>query len=426
MSKNGPDVVAFVGTAGVGKSCLFLYILIRWFSSNGGPQSFYYQLSKDDILFFEVTMDGQFKLSTVTSAGSTLYVGMPLFVDMEEQCLPKHHDGKVFIFSSFQPNRYKEITKEKVVYTVPVWSEGEYGAYMSYDHFWTDRGLDKVLHHELVESSIVVYGGGFRNVIMAVSRVVGMLATSIDWLVDDALTKKGNSVADSIFLNGFRVSDKDISDVLIHRNPPSSYGMMVYGATPVVHEVASHYIFQKLLKLQEGRYSNAMKMKFNGGVFGGGDDGVLFEHLSLNVFTIAEKSFDLAPLTNNNTACKIGIPGKAMLTPNWKTLQLHPNTLYVPSHGTLESGDAFCCLDQTVIVFQITIAELHPVKMQGLRVISDRFPNATRQCLVFVIPSNGKLKAPQKFHTTEGKVAQRFDGVDGFMQNQYKLENEFV
>ena len=95
----------------------------------------------------------------------------------------------------------------------------------------------------------------------------------------------------------------------------------------------------------------------------------------------------------------------------------------MPSHGTLESVDAFCCLNDTVFGFQITIAESHPVKMRGLRVIAQRFPNAIKQCLVFVTPLNGKLVSQQHLHTTESRVAQKHDGVEGFAQNQYKMAN---
>ena len=172
---------------------------------------------------------------------------------MKDQCLPVEHGGKIFIFSSFQPNRYQEITKEKVTYTIPVWSEAEYGAYLSTDYFWTDHKLDRseTSHQYLVARSIIIYGGSFRNVMVAIARVLEGYATDLGWLVNEALTNKGQSVANTIFVNGFRGNDAEISDVLIHRNPPINNGKIVYGSRSVVHNVASQYIFQKLVKLKE-------------------------------------------------------------------------------------------------------------------------------------------------------------------------------
>ena len=96
--------------------------------------------------------------------------------------------------------------------------------------------------------------------------------------------------------------------------------------------------------------------------------------------------------------------------------------LYVPSHGTIESGDAFCLLN-----VQGTIAEFHPVKMRGLdyELFLDRFSNVGRRYLVFVTPLNGKLCTPQNLLTTESKVAQKVDGVQGFTECQLKLKHKF-
>ena len=430
MAKDGPDVVPFIGTAGIGKSCLFLYILMQWFQKER-LQSFYYQISQYEIHLFEVTLQGTLKVSTIVAAGSTLKAAIPLFVDMQEQTLPKHHPGKVFIFSSFQPKRYKEITKEKFDYTVPTWSEWEYATYMSFNHFWTDRGLDMTneLHCGLVKRSITVYGGSFRYVIVTVLRALEVSGLNVDWKVESALQTKGASTADCVFMHGFHSGDADISDVLIHRNPPvNNVGSFVYGAPITVYTVASSYIFQKLLAFKSDQYSAQMKQKFNGGMFGGGDDGKLFEYLCLNVFQFAGKDFNIASLSSNARQVIITVPAtKTILTPNWRTIELQQDILYVPSHDTLESGDAFCLLSVlgvlTVIVLQITIDESHPVKMNGLRVIADRFPNAVQQLLVFVTPQNGKLCQSQNMLTTESKVAQRFDGVQGFNDNQFKLED---
>jgi len=348
---------------------------------------------------------------------------------MEDDALPMSHTG---IFTSFQPKMYKELTKEKIEYIVPTCSEWEYATYMSFKHFWTDRGLDmnNETHWDLVKQSIIVYGGSFRNVIHSV-RYRGRSA-SVDWKVVHALQDNGATTAACVFEHSFRSGVADISDVLIHRNPPvNEYGKFEYSAPKTVFTVASPYIFQKLLDLKRDHYSALMRQKFNFGGMFGGDDGKLFEYLCLNVFPFAGRIFNIVPL-NSDTGqdINITIPAtKTILAPNWRTLYLEQDVLYVPSHGTLESGDAFCMLSVlgvlTVIVFQITIAESHPVKMNGLRTIASRFLNAEHQLLVFVTPTKGRLCQSQNMLTTASIVAQRFQGVQGFHDYQYKMENVF-
>jgi hypothetical protein len=433
MNRVGPhaDVVPFIGTAGIGKSCLLLYILMKWFEEEEKLKPFYYQISTFEIHFFEVAPEGMFKVSTILAAGTTLSTEVPLFVDMQESTLPKPHRGKVFIFSSFQPDRYKEITKEKKKYTIPTWNEWEYAEYSACEHFWTDHNFDRARHSDLVQSSVAVYGGSFRNVIVAVRRVIDGEWTGIDVNVATALQSKGGSTAECVFVNGFHGHDAAISDVLVHRNPPvDAAGNYVYAAEPVVYSVASSLVFGKLLEFSSLQYSAEMQLKFNGGVFSGGDDGKLFEYLCLNVFAFCGRLFDIVSLNNDSSIITITIPtSKRILAPNWRTTALEQDVLYVPSHGTMESGDAFCLINvqgvPSVIVFQITIAECHPVKMRGLRAIADRFLTAEQQYLVFVTPLNGQLSAPQNLLTTESKVARNFDGVQSFKENQYKMENFF-
>ena len=258
------------------------------------------------------------------------------------------------------------------------------------------------------------------KVILAVEGVIDG-RVDIDWKVQEALQTKGEGTAECVFVNGFHSDDGTISDVLIHRNAPvNRAGVYVYGGKPVVYSVASSYIFQKLLAFKSEHYSARMQQKFNGGMFGGGDDGKLFECLCLNVFQFAGKCFNIVSLNSGTRTLPIDITVpefKTILPPNWRTMELEQNILYVSSHGTLESGDAFCLLNVsgalTVIVFQITIAESHPVKTKGLRAIAGRFPNADKlqQFLVFVIPQNGTLCQSQNLVTTESKVAQKFDEI---------------
>ena len=428
MSATRPYVVVpFIGTAGIGKSCLFLFILMEWFEREGQPQSFYYQTAKDEISVFEATFDGKFQVSTVPAAGARLNANMPMFVDMKEQSLPEDH-SKTFIFSSFQPKRYKEITKGMPQYVMPTWTVQEYADYFALDHFWTDRGFDRALHYELVQQSVVMYGGSLRNVVVAVQHVLDENNDSLDAEVKAALQSKGASTAECVFEGGFNANDEDISDVLIHRNPPvDENGDYLYARRKVVHTVASLYVFDELLSTRKTISLARYKEKFNNTLIGGSEDGKLFEHLCLSVIPFLGRSFEMVLLSDSNTKQKITVPAtKQILTANWRNEELNENVLYVPSHGSMESGDAFCLLNvqgvRCVIVFQMTIAEDHPVKMRGLRVISGRFADVGRQYLVFVTPMNGKLCEPQNLLTTDKKVAKNFNGVEGFRDFQYKME----
>ena len=309
MSAERPYVVVpFIGTAGIGKSCLFLFILMEWFEREGQPQSFYYQTAKDEISVFEATFDGKFQVSTVPAAGARLNANTPLFVDMKEQSLPKEH-AKTFIFSSFRPKRYKEITKERIEYVMPTWSEQEYADYFALDHFWTDRGLDRALHYKLVQQSVVMYGGSLRNVVVAVQHMLGESKKSLDAKVKAALQSKGASTAECVFEGGFTANDAVISDVLIHRNPTvDENGDYLYASGEVEHTVASLYVFDKLLSTRETISLARYKEKFNNTLIGGSEDGKLFEHLCLFVFPFLGRSFELVLLSDSNTKQKNHCP----------------------------------------------------------------------------------------------------------------------
>ena len=402
-----------------------------------GRQSFYYETADYKISVFEATFDGKFQVSTIATASTfKLNANMPLFVDMKDQSLPEDHSktfipedhSKTFIFNSFKPKRYREITKGKSQHVMPTWTEQEYAAYFALDHFWTDRGFDRSSDYELVQQSVGMYGGSLRNVVVAVQLMLGENKDSLDAEVKAALQSKGASTAECVFEGGFNANDADISDVLIHRNPPvDENGDYLYASGEVEHTVASLYVFDKLLSTRKTISLARYKEKFNNALIRSSEDGKLFEHLCLFVIPFLGRSFEMVLLSDSNTKQEITVPAtKQILTVNWRNEELNENVLYVPSHGSMESGDAFCLLNvqgvRCVIVFQMTIAEDHPVKMQGLRVISGRFADVGRQYLVFVTPMNGMLCKPQNLLTIDNKVAKNFNGVEGFRDFQYKME----
>ena len=123
--------------------------------------------------------------------------------------------------------------------------------------------------------------------------------------------------------------------------------------------MASLYVFDKLLSTRKTISLARYKEKFNNASIRGSEDGKLFEHLCLFVFPFLGRSFELVLLSDSNTKQKITVPAtKQILTVNWRNEELNENVLYVPSHGSMESGDAFCLLNvqgvRCVIVFQMT------------------------------------------------------------------------
>lgn len=85
-----------------------------------------------------------------------------------------------------------------------------------------------------------------------------------------------------------------------------------------------------------------------------------------------------------------------------------------------ESGDAFCVTDQNeLIVFQITVAEHHPVKMNGLTKICDLFSDLaiSSHHLVFVVPSRPQLQMQQQI--TPSKDVNKAREVREFESNQW-------
>ena len=98
----------------------------------------------------------------------------------------------------------------------------------------------------------------------------------------------------------------------------------------------------------------------------------------------------------------------------------------------MESGDAFCLLEidgkWTLVILQCTIAEKHPVKQNGIKIIYDCYTknaelHVDETMIVFMIPVNGKLKTKQPICTKkkEGglKEVQR---VTIAVTAQYKIE----
>ena len=84
------------------------------------------------------------------------------------------------------------------------------------------------------------------------------------------------------------------------------------------------------------------------------------------------------------------------------------------------------------MILQITIAENHPVKQNGMKVIRDCYTKnpalkVDDTVIMFMIPVNGKLKTKQPLVTQKkGEGVQEVQRVTIAVTAQYKIENALV
>lgn len=122
----------------------------------------------------------------------------------------------------------------------------------------------------------------------------------------------------------------------------------------------------------------AARNKYRTDTFRGGDDSNMFELLCLHGFKISDVEFLSQPLTDGAQPKQVKFPAKRVLALNWReeaNNYLEANVLYIPPYGNLESSNAFCLIEingrWTLVILQCTIAEKHPVKQNGMKVIFD-------------------------------------------------------
>ena len=107
--------IAILGTAGIGKSSLFLVLLMLLLDDSSqfglATWSFYYQTRDGIIWLFHHVHANEF-IEHFVERGEQLDDSFPLFADMEsDDGSPREHIGISLIFTSFRPSRYKELTK---------------------------------------------------------------------------------------------------------------------------------------------------------------------------------------------------------------------------------------------------------------------------------------------------------------------------
>lgn len=421
------------GTAGIGKSTFLLYFLARYFADVGnGDKSFYFQTERDDITFFkDLRENDEFEVISIKSFPKveTAETMFPLFADMSSPIPPSDYIGTTYLFTSFQPNRYKQMTNEGWLFIMPTWSTEEYEFLLNSEYF--DKMFCGISKDSFIEG-IKIYGGSIRNIVNASQD-----NTDVHLLMESKISEKGAIISEHFFKYGQGGVESDIGDVLVHRNPATvgkKYKYLCLSGS-FVYSFASPYVFQRLSTIINSALLVNAKLKFTTGTFGGSDDGKLFEILCFYSCNFSNIPFVLKPLedTENLVNINITFPKLQMLPLNWHAndVSIQQNVLYLAPHGSMESVDAFCVLNinniPTLIALQVTIADKHPVKMKGLTDILQKFPGINNKMLIFITPPQGKLINKQNLLTTNDKVAKQIpQNILQFSENQYKLENNLA
>lgn len=426
--------IAILGTAGIGKSSLFLVLLKLLLDdpSQFGltTRSFYFQTLPGEMWLYSHVDATEFIVYFV-ERGEQLDEAVPLFADMEtEHGSPKEHAGISLIFTSFRPSRFKEITKNGWRKVMPTWSADEQADFFNSTQFESEHGKEVA---QRAYDNIQFFGGSIRSSIQA-----AITRKSPVKKIEDALLTKGELVCERFFKAGFGGTEDAVSDVLLHRNPEMVDDKYDFDSEPCAYSFASPYVLRRLLQLKDSMLVTEARNKYTAGTFRGGDDGNEFELLCLHGFKISDVEFLAQPLTDGAQATTVRFPAKQVLALNWREQKdyLQVNVLYIPPYGNLESGDSFCLIKinkrWTLVILQCTIAEHHPVKQNGTKIIHDCFTKNSRlpvddTVIMFMIPVNGKLKTKQSLVTQKkGGALEEVQRVSIKVTAQYKIENALV
>jgi len=444
LNHRSRTVLAILGTAGIGKSCFFLYCLNEYLNdatylgNDSDDVSFYYQTDINEIYefkFLHKTTEGEsiFDVSmlSLTSLTDSKY---PLFADLQTRdALPRNHVGITIIYASFRSERYKEVVKEGWKKVMPTWSNMEVEEYVKSKYFCEATEFNE-FQRQSVYKNCIYFGGSFRNCIQCVAK-----EDDPELMIKEAMELKGQTICEHFFVHGFGGHEEDISDTLIHRNPilldDGNYDFNHYR-----YDFASPYVLKKLTAMNAHGFITNAKQKYTIGTFSGAGDGIEFELLCFHSFQFSGLEFNIIPLNNTSNLSNISItfPDIEVLQLNWRTQTnyLSMNKLYIPPYGNLESGDAFCVMMVngilTLIIVQCTIAEEHPIKKNGVEQIYECFKkNSSISCqnamIVFVTPVHGKLTNKQSISTQSGTVSKKFSKKISSIENcQFKLENPLI
>mmetsp|Transcript_28292 Transcript_28292/g.40283 ORF Transcript_28292/g.40283 Transcript_28292/m.40283 type:complete len:549 (-) Transcript_28292:2003-3649(-) len=427
--------IAILGTAGIGKSSLFLVVLKLLLEDPSvfglATRSFYFQTLPGEIWLYHHVHANDFIVHCL-ERGERLDAAIPLFADMETmEGSPKKHAGISIIFTLFGPSCYKELTKQGWHKVLPTWSAEEQAELFNSIQFRTKYSEQLALH---AYNNIQYFGGSVRNNIQATRRGTRPLD-----LIESAILENGEYICERFFQDGFSGIEGVMSDILLHRNPEIlEGGVYDFDAKPYAFSFASSYVLRRLLAYKNNMMVADAKNKYNTGTYRVGENGIEFELLCLHGFKISDVEFVAQPLTFGTKAMKVTFPPKQLLAMNWREQEdyLQANVLYISPYGNLESGNAFCLMKikrkWTLVILQCTIAENHPVKQNGVKIIHDCYKKNRNlplddTVIMFIIPFNGKLKTKQPLIVQQkGEEAHEVQRVTIAVTAQYRIENKLV
>ena len=304
--------IAILGTAGIGKSSLFLVILKLLLDDPTKfgltTRSFYFQMLPGEIWLYRHDHANEFSVHLVERS-EQLDATIPLFADMETELgSPKEHAGISLIFTSFRPSRYKELTKKGWRKVMPTWSADEQAQYFNSPQFKSEYSDEQA---QRAYDNIQFFGGSIRKNIEVAETGDNPVND-----IDEALTEKGEAVCDRFFKAGFGGTEDVVSDMLVHINPQMVEQKYYYSAKPCVYSFASPCVLRRLLVLNNNLLVTDARNKYNAGTFRGGDDGNEFELLCLHGFKISDVEFLAQPLTDGAQPTQVKFPAKRVLALN--------------------------------------------------------------------------------------------------------------
>jgi len=199
--------VAILGTAGIGKSSLFMVVLKLLIEDPTkfelSTRSFYFQTVPGEIWLYRHEHANKFSVHKC----ERLDASIPLFADMETMQGPKEHAGISLIFTSFCPSRYYELTKKGWHKVMPTWSADEQADLFSSAQFQSKRGKEVA---QRAYGNILYLGGSIE---------LAITGRSPKMKIDDAIINMGEYVCKQFFEVGFGGRGDVLSDCLEHRNP---------------------------------------------------------------------------------------------------------------------------------------------------------------------------------------------------------------
>lgn len=412
-------VCLFTGVPGIGKSLFLVYFIYRF-------QLDYRFLDKRFALefrsgtytvFMPTTESGNFVCSVIPSM-TMMRKDLLLLCDINDATEPSFRAKWTLIFSSPAPGRYKEVIKNapSFKYIMPTWSAEEL-------MFLVEDNVDSY-------ERFAHFGGVPRHLLSSDVRINSY--TTLTKALDD----KGGDIINGFFNFSFGIIDSLESYILVHINPPQSGdgGYSYDGAT--VYSFASDEIFQLLVAKYEVKMLAGATNIFNAGAasntYGAVSAGNLFEKICLWLKPLSGQGITGISMSGGDDVTFDVPSDRHILSHDWKrTAQLCVNKFILPRISNLESGDAFCVVQRgpncfLLVVFQVTVGNSHPVKVNGLHEILMAYPEIirkkiTQKALVFVIPKHGTLDRDQKLQTQKGKEAVRLPTiVEGFKQYVYR------